>query len=89
MSGKISDFGTLTQRGPGPRSRQGTRHVFAAVTVDGISCERPGVVLEWAREDKTWWARIAYAATDEGMLVVDWLPARQLTPVPPPADHLR
>lgn len=75
---------------PSETRRTRTRHVFAAVTVAGVSCERPGVILEWSQDDRNaWWARTAYVATDDGMLVVDWIDARKLTPVPIPDGLLR
>jgi hypothetical protein len=89
MTGKISMFGSLAQRGlAGDREagrgqpRRRIRHVFVALRVGDEILERPGVLLDWVREPQGWVARVAYAADDDGTLVVAWFPARQLTPVP-------
>jgi hypothetical protein len=89
MTGKISMFGSLAQRGLAgdqktqerpPRRR--IRHVFVALQVDGAILERPGVLLDWVQEPRGWVARVAYVADEEGTLVVAWFIAAQLTPVP-------
>lgn len=89
MTGKISMFGSLAQRGlAGDRARspaaprRRVRHVFVALPVDGKVLERPGVLLDWVQETRGWIARVAYVADEEGTLVVAWFDAEQLTPVP-------
>jgi hypothetical protein len=89
MTGKISMFGSLAQRGLAgdhetraavPRRR--IRHVFVALQVKDEILERPGVLLDWVQEPQGWVARVAYVADEEGTLVVTWCAAEQLTPVP-------
>jgi len=82
-------FGSLAQRGvAGDRDqvaqppRRRTRHVFVALRVNDQILERPGVLLDWVREPQGWIARVAYVADEEGTLVVAWLGADRLTPVP-------
>ncbi|HYP44264.1 MAG TPA: hypothetical protein VEQ66_03590 [Propionibacteriaceae bacterium] len=89
MTGKISMFGSLAQRGLAgdvdaqpARPRRRTRHVFVALRVDDRILERPGVLLDWLQENRGWIARVAYVADEEGTLVVAWFEAEQLTPVP-------
>ena len=89
MTGKISMFGSLAQRrlagdrAPGSaKPRRRIRHVFVALPVDGKVLERPGVLLDWVQEPQGWIARVAYVADEEGTLVVAWVDAEQLTPVP-------
>ena len=89
MTGKISMFGSLAQRGVAgdraPRSdlpRRRIRHVFVTLPVEGKVLERPGVLLDWVQETQGWIARVAYVADEEGTLVVAWFDAEQLTPVP-------
>jgi hypothetical protein len=89
MTGKISMFGTLAQRGLAGdheaqerRPRRRIRHVFVALRVDDEILERPGVLLDWVQEPRGWVARVAYVADEEGTLVVAWFAAAQLTPVP-------
>jgi hypothetical protein len=89
MTGKISMFGSLAQRGLAGdheaqqgRPRRRVRHVFVALSVDGAILERPGVLLDWVLEPRGWVARVAYVADEEGTLVVAWFDATQLTPVP-------
>jgi hypothetical protein len=88
MTGKISMFGTLAQRGlAGDREREDrprrrVRHVFVALRQGDEILERPGVLLDWVQETRGWIARVAYVADDEGTLVVAWFEAEQLTPVP-------
>ncbi len=89
MTGKISMFGSLAQRGlagdaesRGARPRRRTRHVFVALRVDDQILERPGVLLDWVQEARGWTARVAYVADEQGTLVVAWVEAEQLTPVP-------
>jgi hypothetical protein len=89
VTGKISMFGSLAQRGvagdhdqaaPPPRRR--IRHVFVALRVQDQILERPGVLLDWVQEPGGWIARVAYVADEEGTLVVSWFAADRLTPVP-------
>ena len=89
MTGKISMFGSLAQRGlAGDRDAQAAqprrriRHVFVALRVGDDILERPGVLLDWVQEPLGWIARVAYVADEEGTLVVAWFAAEQLTPVP-------
>jgi len=89
MTGKISMFGSLGQRGlAGDREarasqrRRPIRHVFVALRVADAIHERPGVLLDWVQEPQGWIARVAYVADEEGTLVVAWFAAEQLTPVP-------
>lgn len=88
MTGKISMFGSLAQRGlagddeHSARPRRRTRHVFVALRVEDRILERPGVLLDWLQETRGWVARVAYVADEEGTLVVAWFEADQLTPVP-------
>jgi hypothetical protein len=88
MTGKISMFGTLAQRGlAGDREREDrprrrVRHVFVALRVGNEILERPGVLLEWVRQTSGWVGRVAYLADEDGTLVVAWFAAEQLTPVP-------
>ena len=89
MTGKISMFGSLAQRGlagdhalGSVERRRRIRHVFVALPVDGKVLERPGVLLDWVQETQGWIARVAYVADEEGTLVVAWFDAKQLTPVP-------
>jgi len=89
MTGKISTFGSLEQRGlAGDRERQAEqprrriRHVFVTLRVADAILERPGVLLDWVQEPTGWIARVAYVADEEGTLVVAWVAAQQLTPVP-------
>jgi hypothetical protein len=87
MTGKISMFGSLAQRGLAGeaqecRTRRRIRHVFVALRVDDEILERPGVLLDWVQEPRGWVARVAYVADEEGTLVVAWFAAAQLTPVP-------
>lgn len=89
MTGKISMFGSLAQRGIAgdqdrrdalPRRR--TRHVFVTLRVDDQIHERPGVLLDWVQRAGGWSAQVAYVADEDGTLVVAWFAADQLTPVP-------
>ena len=89
MTGKISMFGSLAQRGlAGDRTqrdgqpRRRVRHVFVALRVSDDILERPGVLLDWVQQPRGWVARVAYVADEEGTLVVAWFAAEQLTPVP-------
>ena len=89
MTGKISMFGSLAQRGLAgdrdsqvSRPRRRIRHVFVTLQVDGQILERPGVLLDWLQESGRWTARVAYVADEEGTLVVAWFEADRLTPVP-------
>ncbi len=89
VTGKISMFGSLAQRGIvggeeslTSRPKQRTRHVFVAMRVQDEILERPGVLLDWAREPRGWIARVAYVADEEGTLIVAWFDSEQLTPVP-------
>ena len=88
MTGKISMFGSLAQRGvAGDLERAGRpkrriRHVFVAITLEDRIVERPGVLLDWAHETRGWVGRVAYVADEDGTLVVAWFDAAQLTPVP-------
>lgn len=81
-------FGSLAQRGvaansdPTPRTKRRTRHVFVALRVSDQILERPGVLLDWVQKPHGWIARVAYVADEEGTLVVAWVEADQLTPVP-------
>lgn len=88
MTGKISMFGTLAQRGvagdnevPPDQPRRRTRLVLVAIHVHNQILERPGVLLDWAQQPLGWTARVAYVADEEGTLIVAWFPADQLTPV--------
>lgn len=89
MTGKISMFGSLAQRGlagdrevSAARPRRRIRHVFVALRVQDEIRERPGVLLDWVQEPRGWIARVAYVADEDGTLVVAWFDAEQLTPVP-------
>jgi hypothetical protein len=88
MTGKISMFGTLAQRGlAGDREREvrprrQVRHVFVALRQGDQILERPGVLLEWDRQPSGWVGRVAYLADEDGTLVVGRFAAEQLTPVP-------
>ena len=89
MTGKISMFGSLAQRGLAgdqevlaARTRRRIRHVFVALRVDDQIRERPCVLLDWVQEPRGWIARVAYVADEDGTLVVAWFDAEQLTPVP-------
>ena len=87
MTGKISMFGSLADRGiagdpPVARRRRRTRHVFVAIRIEDRIVERPGVLLDWVQESGAWIARVAYVADEDGTLVVAWCAADQLTPVP-------
>ena len=89
MTGKRSMFGSLAQRGvagqpthPAERARRRTRHVYVAVRAGEEIRERPGVLLDWARETSGWVARVAYVADEDGTLVVARFPAAELHPVP-------
>jgi hypothetical protein len=89
MTGKISMFGSLAQRGLAGdrdtregRPRRRVRHVFVALDIDHEIHERPGVLLDWVQGPQGWSARVAYVADEEGTLVVTWVAAQQLTPVP-------
>jgi len=89
MTGKISMFGSLAQRGlAGDRElrseqpRRRIRHVFVTLRVDDAVLERPGVLLDWVQEPQGWIARVAYVADEEGTLVVAWFAAQHLTPIP-------
>jgi hypothetical protein len=89
MTGKISMFGSLAQRGLAGdqeaqerRPRRRIRHVFVALQMEDAILERPGVLLDWVQEPSGWVARVAYVADEEGTLVVAWFAAAQLTPVP-------
>lgn len=89
MTGKISMFGSLAQRGLAgdrdsqeSRPRRRIRHVFVALRVGDEILERPGVLLDWVQEPKGWMARVAYVADEDGTLIVAWFAAQQLTPVP-------
>jgi len=82
-------FGSLAQRGVAgerveapPRPRRRIRHVFVALRVEGEILERPGVLLDWVQEPRGWIARVAYVADEDGTLVVAWVAADHLTPVP-------
>lgn len=88
VTGKISTFGTLAQRGlagndkPDQPKRR-TRHVFVALRVNDQILERPGVLLDWVQQPLgNWVAQVAYVADDQGTLVVAWCDSEQLTPVP-------
>jgi hypothetical protein len=89
VTGKISMFGSLAQRGvasdaaqPSSEPKRRIRHVFVAVRTGDKIHERPGVLLDWAQEADGWTARVAYVADEDGTLVVAWVGAAQLTPVP-------
>jgi hypothetical protein len=89
MTGKISMFGSLAQRGlAGDRERRDQRpkrrirHVFVTIRDREEILERPGVLLDWVQEPRGWLARVAYVADEDGTLVVAWFAAEQLTPVP-------
>jgi hypothetical protein len=89
MTGKISMFGSLAQRGlagdrdaRAGRPRRRIRHVFVTLQVGEEILERPGVLLDWVQEPHGWIARVAYVADEDGTLVVAWVGADQLTPVP-------
>lgn len=89
VTGKISMFGSLAQRGVAgdgnvreTRPRRRTRHVFVTLQVNDQIHERPGVLLDWVQRPRGWTARVAYVADDQGTLVVAWFEAAELTPVP-------
>jgi len=89
VTGKISMFGSLAQRGlagaseaAAGRPRRRIRHVFVTLRVADEIHERPGVLLDWVQEPRGWTARVAYVSDEQGTLIVAWFDAAQLTPVP-------
>ena len=80
-------FGSLAQRGvagdhESRAVKRRIRHVFVAIQFEDRIVERPGVLLDWAQGARGWVGRVAYVADEDGTLVVAWLEAAQLTPVP-------
>lgn len=88
MTRKISMFGSLAQRGVAGDSdasanpKRRVRHVFVTIRLEDRILERPGVLLDWAQQPRGWVGRVAYVADEDGTLVVAWVDAAQLTPVP-------
>lgn len=80
MSGRVSEFGSLGDRAHSRRPASGrVRHVM--VTVDDHA--HPGLLLEWARDSEgAWVAQVAYLTEDPASLVIAWVAASAVTPIP-------
>lgn len=100
MTGKRSEFGTLTERAEATRRHQAgtgpeppdipaannasvsSRRVKTRfVLVSRNDQKLPGLVLEWAKVQFVWTARVAYVTDDNGTMMVEWLHADRLTPL--------
>lgn len=55
-------------------------HVYVRGPEGGL---HPGLLVSWERRGESWWAQTAYVPED-GALVVQWLPADDLTPLTRP-----
>jgi hypothetical protein len=55
------------------------RHCWVLVPVDGEG-RRPGLLLEWRRDGRTWEGRVVYATLlrDRWAWIEEWLPAEFL-----------
>jgi len=59
------------------------RHCWVAGAADDRGVKRPGLLVEWRRNDVDWQGRVVYAAElrpGEWSLVEEWLPASLLSP---------
>ncbi|MCY7397178.1 MAG: hypothetical protein LH468_13700 [Nocardioides sp.] len=58
------------------------RHCWVADAIDSRSVRRPGLLVEWRRQDGRWQGRVVYAAqlrADGWALVEEWVPSELLT----------
>lgn len=59
-------------------SNQQVRTRFVMVHTE--AGERPGLILEWVKAIGAWSARVAYVVDDNATMIVEWVPATELTP---------
>jgi hypothetical protein len=58
------------------------RHCWVSDAVDRLGVKRPGLLLEWRRQDGAWQGRVVYLAhlrPGEWQLVEEWLHAALLS----------